>query len=381
MQVSLMVTRPKGGTKTFQVSKPEVVFGRSKECDMQILSTEVSRRHCQFKISDESVTVRDLGSANGTIVNGKTIQANTDIPLLPETLVEIGPLKVVVGFTPPASISDKSATVPAIGDGTVLNETPTKLELAAHETSDEIPIVSNLEAQPEPSTTPPNFQETQDEIVLPPKQEMAPVKAKARTNPETPAASQDAPASDDELLETLEPDDESTVVAEAAPPAVVIDADAVPVAEAFADAGSVTEPAAEPVGEEKKSGGLKSLFGLMGRGKKKAAPDETVDAQPQPAAETDLPPETAPMIEMPAAPMTGVSESAVLDVPDETEDVDAVLEDIEEEYSEEELQALLAEEGLEDELAEPETPVVNTAPPPPADPGLADFLNQIGQDG
>ncbi len=308
MEISLKVTTPKRGTKTYQVSNPEVILGRSKECDMQILSTDVSRRHCQFKINDTGVTVRDLGSANGTNINGQPIQANTDIPLTPETLIEIGPLKIVVTFTPPATVFDGDATVPAVGDGTVLNETPTELELAAQQTSDEIPIVSKLPNAPESRDTKyPVAEETQEEIVLPPKKDMAPVKKKARLEPDAPPASQATAESSDEPLETLEPaddnEDQSTVVAEAIQPSPVVDPEEMTVAEVPADASSVTE-SSDPVTADKKSGGLKSLFGLMGRGKKKVAQEvvEGPDSQEHPDAATDNSPEVAPVAEAAVAP-------------------------------------------------------------------------------
>jgi len=389
MDISLKVSRPKGGTKTYQVSKPEVVLGRSKECDMQILSTDVSRRHCQFKINDDTVTVRDLGSANGTNINGKPIKANTDIPLVPETLIEIGPLKIVVSFTPPATMFDGDVTTPAVGDGTVQNETPTELELAAQRTSDEIPIVSNLVVAPKSSAgppPPPSFEETQDEIVFPSKKDMAPVKTKVRAEPDAPAALQDIAPSSDEPLETLEPADEegeSTVLAEAVIPSPDVDPEPVPVAEAVAEADTSTEPSTEPVAAEKKSGGLKSLFGLMSRGKKKTAPEAVaapVD-QAQPDIAADQPPEAASVFETSAAPVVEVAARPNVEAIDDRDEIDEIDDELLDDLDENELEALLADEGLEDESPATETPVVNVAPPPPADPGLADFLKQIGQDG
>jgi eukaryotic-like serine/threonine-protein kinase len=53
------------------------VVGRSPDCDialpMDILNRDVSRYHCAFEIEPPTVRVRDLGSLNGTFVNGEKI--------------------------------------------------------------------------------------------------------------------------------------------------------------------------------------------------------------------------------------------------------------------------------------------------------------------
>lgn len=56
-----------------------VVLGRSLSSDAPVLDSMVSRRHCELDVRDGSVLIRDLGSTNGTIVNGDTV--NSEIPL------------------------------------------------------------------------------------------------------------------------------------------------------------------------------------------------------------------------------------------------------------------------------------------------------------
>ena len=55
----------------------ECVIGRAADCDIQIPTdtehTDVSRHHCTLEIHPPHVQVRDLGSLNGTWVNGKKI--------------------------------------------------------------------------------------------------------------------------------------------------------------------------------------------------------------------------------------------------------------------------------------------------------------------
>jgi eukaryotic-like serine/threonine-protein kinase len=57
------------------------VIGRSKDCDIGLSKTEdfagISRHHCQLEIKPPHVSVRDLGSLNGTYVNNERIGGRT----------------------------------------------------------------------------------------------------------------------------------------------------------------------------------------------------------------------------------------------------------------------------------------------------------------
>lgn len=55
----------------------EVVLGRSLECELAIVSAHVSRRHARLSVEDDQLYVEDLGSSNGTVVNGKLVQGKT----------------------------------------------------------------------------------------------------------------------------------------------------------------------------------------------------------------------------------------------------------------------------------------------------------------
>src|SRR5262245_7607443 len=80
MSVTITLTFTNG---TIQNQKHEFtqptrcVIGRSNDCDIQLPTTlefmEVSRHHCVVKIDPPDLQVRDLGSRNGTFVNGENI--------------------------------------------------------------------------------------------------------------------------------------------------------------------------------------------------------------------------------------------------------------------------------------------------------------------
>lgn len=51
-----------------------VVLGRAQDCDICLALAHLSRRHAKFTLSGKGLELEDLGSSNGTFVNGKKIQ-------------------------------------------------------------------------------------------------------------------------------------------------------------------------------------------------------------------------------------------------------------------------------------------------------------------
>jgi hypothetical protein len=85
-----------GGMK-HPLEPPGVVIGRGSEADLRVSDPGVSRRHVEIRVrpddDDVVVTVVDLGSTNGTRVNGKRIQHAT---LDDGAQIEIGSTKMVL---------------------------------------------------------------------------------------------------------------------------------------------------------------------------------------------------------------------------------------------------------------------------------------------
>ncbi len=57
---------------SFAVRRP-LVLGRALECDLAIVSPHVSRQHARLELEGEHLSVEDLGSSNGTLVNDERL--------------------------------------------------------------------------------------------------------------------------------------------------------------------------------------------------------------------------------------------------------------------------------------------------------------------
>src|SRR5262245_59375820 len=53
--------------------KPEMIIGRQADCELQLVEGHASRRHSRITVSGNDVWIEDLGSSNGTFINGVRI--------------------------------------------------------------------------------------------------------------------------------------------------------------------------------------------------------------------------------------------------------------------------------------------------------------------
>ena len=63
----------------FNLHTGEFVLGRSSSCDLVVHDSTVSRRHARIGVTDGSITVTDLGSLNGTYLDGEQIRAVREV--------------------------------------------------------------------------------------------------------------------------------------------------------------------------------------------------------------------------------------------------------------------------------------------------------------
>lgn len=99
MEAKLIVATGKSAGRAIVLKRATLLIGRAEECDVRPLSEEVSRRHCQVLKEADHVAVEDLGSRNGTFVNGKRIESKT--VLHDGDRLRVGSLEVTVSCVMP----------------------------------------------------------------------------------------------------------------------------------------------------------------------------------------------------------------------------------------------------------------------------------------
>lgn len=70
-----------------------VVIGRSEECGLRLSTRRASRRHAEVRFENDVIVVEDLGSTNGTFVNGEKIEGLR--VLEPGDRIDVGGVHVV----------------------------------------------------------------------------------------------------------------------------------------------------------------------------------------------------------------------------------------------------------------------------------------------
>lgn len=88
---------PLDGGSPIEVVKDLIVVGRKEECDLRLDHKSVSKMHCIIVKTDGLLLLRDLGSTNGTRVNGTRVRRAA---LLPNDQIAIANYKFKVHLGP-----------------------------------------------------------------------------------------------------------------------------------------------------------------------------------------------------------------------------------------------------------------------------------------
>ena len=73
MNLTLYLFKAAGDPKVFNVRDGKTIIGRREDCDLRIPLSQVSRKHAMLLVQEGGVSIRDLGSVNGTFVNNQRV--------------------------------------------------------------------------------------------------------------------------------------------------------------------------------------------------------------------------------------------------------------------------------------------------------------------
>jgi hypothetical protein len=90
---------PLDGGAPIEITKDLLVVGRKEDCDVRLEHKSVSKMHCVIVKTDGLLLVRDLGSTNGTRVNGTRVRRAA---LLPNDQLSIAHYKFRIYLGPDA---------------------------------------------------------------------------------------------------------------------------------------------------------------------------------------------------------------------------------------------------------------------------------------
>jgi pSer/pThr/pTyr-binding forkhead associated (FHA) protein len=130
---------PADGSEPVDLTKDVTLFGRDDDCDVRLNQKGVSKLHCVVVKTDGLLLVRDLGSTNGTRVNGQRIRRAA---LLPNDSLSIANVSFQVKF----GIELEDTPSPALIEAAEPESKPVKPPLRFN---------AHPDVYPDPQTPPP----------------------------------------------------------------------------------------------------------------------------------------------------------------------------------------------------------------------------------
>lgn len=109
-KLTILNNQSSTSSQVFELTKPETVIGRDESADLTIPSQAVSRRHARLLREGDGFVLEDLGSSNGTFVNGQKLTGRR--PLKSGDQIGLGRAITLVYEAPQVEeVSESMATV------------------------------------------------------------------------------------------------------------------------------------------------------------------------------------------------------------------------------------------------------------------------------
>ena len=191
---SLGVMQPIGGGDPIPLKKDELVIGRRPTCDIRLDFENISGKHCVLKFVRGTWHVRDLGSTNGTTVDG--LRISSEHGLLPDNQLGVAGhfFRLEYDAAAPTSIEDANMLLKEeMGE---LPRQKSLMELAGLENPDAPPRRPLGSAAPRPSARP----------ASPPSASASAAKREEREREEAIDQPEEVTASDDDFFNMIKGD-------------------------------------------------------------------------------------------------------------------------------------------------------------------------------
>jgi predicted component of type VI protein secretion system len=148
MNYVLQVVRGRSTSTTLKLTDNVTSLGRHDDCVIRIKSAQVSRRHCELYEVGDQLMLRDLGSSNGTYVNGKRVSGEQALKHGDEVTVGAVTLRVSKLGKPVSSLPASPASKPKAGDTAIVDAVEVEVSADAEEEEFEMEF-DDGEAPPE----------------------------------------------------------------------------------------------------------------------------------------------------------------------------------------------------------------------------------------
>jgi len=171
---NLIVDSGKHRGRELKLAVGHTLIGREKQCAIRLATPDVSRTHCRLTVSagaeGEVVTAEDLGSRNGTFVNGRAIDAPT--ALRAGDTLRVGPVQFVLPDPDTATESEiVNWLVPPPAPGVVADDEPTQVSGGSAKNADgdsqaggDSEAATTLPPEPDESEYPPAAEPADDAV-------------------------------------------------------------------------------------------------------------------------------------------------------------------------------------------------------------------------
>jgi hypothetical protein len=94
----LGILKPVGGGDPIPLFKPELIIGRRRSCDICLDFANISGKHCMLRLVNSVWHVRDLGSTNGTSLNGMLLSSEHSV--MPDDELKIASRLFTIDYEP-----------------------------------------------------------------------------------------------------------------------------------------------------------------------------------------------------------------------------------------------------------------------------------------